>query len=99
MKLLLDKDFQQNYAMYNGFLTNKAAFNAVFEQAEDLTQADLEKILALINSTSGIGDDIDIGLWNIISEGAMDYYNGRKSAQEAARIIQSRISILVSERS
>jgi ABC-type glycerol-3-phosphate transport system substrate-binding protein len=99
LRMLLDKDFQLSYAMYNGFLTNKAAFNAVFEQADDLTQADLDKILALIDSTSGIGDDIDIGLWNIISESAMDYYSGRKSTREAAKIIQSRVSILVSERS
>jgi len=99
LKMLLDEDFQLNTSMYKGFLTNKAAFNTVFEKADELTPADLEKIIALIDSASGFGDDLDEGVWNIIREGAMDFYNGRNNAQETARIIQSRVSTLVSERS
>jgi ABC-type glycerol-3-phosphate transport system substrate-binding protein len=41
----------------------------------------------------------DDTLWNIISETAIDYFNGRHTAQDAARIIQSRVTIYLSEQS
>jgi len=38
-------------------------------------------------------------LWNIVSESAAGFFDGRISAQDAARIIQSRASIYISEQS
>jgi len=41
---------------------------------------------------------LNADLMNIIMEGASDYFNGRYStAQEAARVIQSRAAILIAE--
>jgi len=69
----------------------------VFPGLFPLTQKELDQTIALINSLSGIvylNDD----LMNIIREVASDFFNGRYStAQEAARIIQSRAAILVAE--
>jgi len=41
----------------------------------------------------------DDTLWTIVSEGAEDFFNGRVTAQDAARIIQSRAAIYLSEQS
>ena len=69
-------------------------------QGTNVTQSDIDQIVALINSTSNIGSwNVDTEIWNIISESAADFFNGTTTAADAARIIQSRVSILVSERS
>jgi ABC-type glycerol-3-phosphate transport system substrate-binding protein len=61
-----------------------------------LTQAQADQIMALINSVSGTFN-YDEALLTIIREGAADFFTGRSSAQDAARIIQSRASIYVAE--
>ncbi|MCL2821348.1 MAG: extracellular solute-binding protein [Oscillospiraceae bacterium] len=63
-----------------------------------VTQADIDLIKSLIDSTFGIVS-YDEALMNIINENTSDFFNGRSSAQDAARIIQSRVSIYVSEQS
>jgi hypothetical protein len=65
---------------------------------EPLTQAQVNQVLALIESITGF-TDYNQALMEIIQEGAEDFFNGRGSAQDAARIIQSRASILVAEQS
>lgn len=74
---------------------------------ERLTQSDVEQILAVIQNVSvvtafGISEDgwgIDRDIWNIISETTSEYFAGKTTAQDAARVIQSRMSIYVSEKS
>jgi len=124
LKVFLDKDWQLNNSW--GFLTNRAAFDAMVErsikeqtesyenwlqwynpddewgwkQPPPLTQADINQLLTLIESTSGTTSwNIDQSLLEIVTEGAEDFFNNVRSAADAARIIQSRASILVSERS
>ena len=67
-----------------------------FDQDGPLTQAQVNQVLALIDSVTNI-TDWNSSLMEIIEEGASDFFNGRGSAQDAARIIQSRASILVAE--
>ena len=67
-------------------------------ELEPLTEAVANQIVAVIESVSG-SFSIDFTLWNIVSEGASDFFNGRSTAQDAARIIQSRASIYVAEQS
>jgi ABC-type glycerol-3-phosphate transport system substrate-binding protein len=97
-----------------GFPSNQAAFDiqvarAMTEDVEEdtfhgtiifqpLTQTDIDQVLTLINSVSSIAH-WDEALINIIMEGAEDFFNGRGSAQDAARIIQNRASNYVSEQS
>jgi len=69
-----------------------------FGHDDPLTQAQINQVLALIDSVTSI-TDYNQALMEIIQEGAEDFFNGRGSAQDAARIIQSRARILVSEQS
>jgi len=62
------------------------------------TQEDADQIFALIDVVSGTFTHNE-SLMNIINEGAEDFFAGRRSAQDAARIIQSRASILIAEQS
>jgi ABC-type glycerol-3-phosphate transport system substrate-binding protein len=61
-----------------------------------LTQQDADLLMALIGSLSGTSSQNE-ALMNIINEGATDFFNGRNSAQDAARVIQSRATILIAE--
>ena len=63
-----------------------------------VTQAEVDKVLELIENSSGIAS-YDEALMNIIMEGAKDFFSGRSSANDAARIIQNRASIYISEQS
>jgi len=63
-----------------------------------ITQEDIDQIRTLIDSITRIAS-YDGALMDIIMEGAADYFSGRSSAQDAARIIQSRAAIYVSEQS
>jgi len=61
-----------------------------------MTQDGADKVWELIDSVSGTTGH-DQALFDIITGGAEDFFKGRASAQDAARVIQSRASILVSE--
>jgi len=63
---------------------------------DPLSQAHINQVLALIEATTNI-TDYNQALMTIIQEGAEDFFNGRGSAQDAARVIQSRATILVAE--
>ena len=69
---------------YSGFL------------ADELSQEEADRLIALIESTTKTLEHDEI-LWNIISESASDYFNGRITVQDAVRIIQSRASRYMAE--
>ena len=114
VRTMLTEDFQRENFQWWGLPTNRAFFeerlaDAINPQEEHevwwdgvqigaLTQAQADQILELINSVSGTQNS-DLALWEIVSEGASDFFNGVSTAQDAARIIQSRAAILVAERS
>lgn len=60
------------------------------------TDADNKKIIDFINSTQNIRR-CDIGINAIISEETATYFDGKKSAEEAAQIIQNRVQNYLSE--
>ena len=60
------------------------------------TQEQVDQIRELINNCDRIGSS-DSQLNNIISEEAAPFFEGQKSAQEAADIIQSRVQVYVNE--
>ena len=60
------------------------------------TDKDIEEVMSFIKSVDTIYQT-DEDLMNIIKEEAEVFFEGKKSAEEAARIIQSRASIYVSE--
>jgi hypothetical protein len=62
------------------------------------TQEDVDEIVTLINSITKIaGHGSDERLRNIIIETATDFFNGLITAEDAARIIQSRVTIFLAE--
>jgi len=63
-----------------------------------MTQEEADQLLALIDSVSGISRG-NMSLMEIIGEGASDFFSGRSSAQETARIVQNRASIFIAEQS
>ena len=67
-------------------------------EVQPITQEEADQILALIDSVRHV-ESYDIRLFYIILENAADYFNGRSSAADTARIIQSRASIYISEQS
>jgi ABC-type sugar transport system, periplasmic component len=61
-----------------------------------LTQEDVDYMLEFLNSDfSGVNYTTD--LFNIISEELAIFFNGQKTAEETAKVIQSRASIYISE--
>lgn len=115
VRTILDKDWQlNNGSPIHGFPTNRAAFDerVVMElevdysdgindiSVENLTYADVDKVVNLINSASGTsGWLLDRTLWDIISKSIAEYYKGNVSAQSTADVIQSGVTIYMSERS
>jgi len=83
---------EEEYAVWGGYYGGME-----YEQAP-LTQQEADRIIALIDSTTNISS-YDEALMNIIMEGAADYFSGLVSAQDAARVVQSRASIYISEQS
>ncbi|MDR2598755.1 MAG: extracellular solute-binding protein, partial [Oscillospiraceae bacterium] len=63
---------------------------------EPLSHEDADVIRTLINNTTKMVRDSDT-IWDLVSESAEDFFNGRLTAEEAARIIQSRVMIYLSE--
>jgi ABC-type glycerol-3-phosphate transport system substrate-binding protein len=95
-----------------GFPTNKNAFEARLissmgtgiqhmvgnEILDPLSQKDADQIMSLIDSLSVI-NNTEVELLNIVMEGVNNFINGFADIDETIRIIQSRASIYVSERS
>ena len=63
-----------------------------------LSQADLDALRNLIYDTTHLWND-KIVLWRIIRENVYDFFNGQSTVQDTVRIIQSRVTIYLSEQS
>ena len=62
-----------------------------------MTQEDADQIIALLDTVSGIVGGYDQSLMDLITESAESYFNGRATAQDAARVIQNRTSLYIAE--
>jgi len=60
-----------------------------------LSQDEADMIMAILDRAPIITEDE--ALWNIIQECASDFFNGLMTAQDAARVIQSRAATYISE--
>lgn len=63
-----------------------------------LTQEEVDMIKEYVYGCTTVANSFDDDLWNIITEHADEYFNGAKTAEEAAKMIQNRAAILVSEK-
>ena len=65
------------------------------QRKDPLSQEDADMIMTIVNNAPIMTEDE--ALQNIILEAALDFFNGRITVQDAARIIQSRAEIFISE--
>lgn len=63
-----------------------------------LTQDELDRLTAYINSIQNLSISYDNDLWNIINDEILAYFGGERTAEETAKLIQDRASIMVSEK-
>lgn len=61
------------------------------------TQEDVDQLKEVVYNTTGLADAVSDEVYNIISEEAAAYFSGQKSADEVAKIIQSRMQVYLSE--
>lgn len=61
-------------------------------------QEDAERVTALIESTSNYTLTLDDEIFNIIKSEAEAYFAGQKSAEEVARLTQSKVNIFINEK-
>jgi len=61
-----------------------------------LTQEQADELVKLIESTTKLADYSD-SIINIVSEQAAAYFEGQKSAQDVAKLVQSKVNIYVNE--
>ena len=74
-------------------------WNAAENKAEEiyaLTPEQVGQIRELIETTTKLAD-FDSEIMGIVSEQAQAFFNGQKSAEEVARLIQSKVNIYVNE--
>gem|GEM_PF-349200 len=82
-------------------ISESGGYRQMFQmESYAITQGEIDQIMDLINSITNITSwNNDRALMEIIMDGANDFFSGRNSAQDAARIIQNRASIFISEQS
>lgn len=64
----------------------------------DLTQDDVDKLKAFICSVDKAQSSIDEDIYTIINEETAPFFEGQKTVDEVASIIQSRVSIYINEK-
>jgi len=111
VRTLLMEEHQRDLLLF-GFSINKSVFEEHMQQdmrgtsylsegvqiTIEPTREDVDEIVALINSITKIaGHGSDEMLRNIIIETATDFFNRLISAEDAARIIQNRVTIFLAE--
>ncbi|MDR2569478.1 MAG: extracellular solute-binding protein [Oscillospiraceae bacterium] len=94
-KALFEKklDIDLYTLQHNGLTTS---FSGVTVEYNVPSQEEVDNLRTFINSIDKMIEYDDV-LYKIITESAMDYFNGIRTVEEAARIIQNRASIYVSE--
>jgi ABC-type glycerol-3-phosphate transport system substrate-binding protein len=97
-------DFPVNKAVFDARIAEamspaheiNASWKGYTINVEPITQEEADQIIALVDSMS-TSRDWDWDLWVIIREGIDDFVSGKNSAEDTARIIQSRASIYMAE--
>lgn len=62
-----------------------------------MDQATADKLMAIIEDTTRVGGAYDQTVYDIIMEQCEPFFNGQKSLDDTAKVIQSRVSLYVNE--
>ena len=79
-------------------LTNEVIIDGVLVELTPLTQEQVERTLEMIETLGDVLVDGDEIVMNIVAEEVSAFLRGHRSAEDTARIIQSRVLIYVAER-
>ncbi|MCR5600696.1 MAG: extracellular solute-binding protein [Ruminococcus sp.] len=83
----------------NGNMIEETSFESQGRILHVLTNSELADLKRYILSCDTISDTLDADAFSVCREESEAYFHGEKSAEEAAEMMQNRISILVSEKS
>jgi ABC-type glycerol-3-phosphate transport system substrate-binding protein len=104
VRMIFARDFQliNAQSVFPGFPVNQAALDILAETEAKkengaIPRKEIDAVNSLISSTTTAGQ-LDYTLFGIIAEESAPYFYDQKTAEEAASIIQSRISIYLGER-
>ena len=98
-RVAFDWKLEEDIRRYDEFLSF-AWGDGMMADGRAPTQEEIDKVIALIDSTHIIVNLLTANpILDIVNEGAEDFFAGRNSAEETARIIQSRASRYISEQS
>ena len=62
-----------------------------------LTQEQADKLYAVITSTSALYDFSSDSIFDIVKEQSQAYFSGQKTAEDVAKLVQSKANIYVNE--
>ena len=85
-------------AIEGRFSDSSQSFNGTQKEVGYLTEEELNRLNKYVDSVGTLYTSIDDSLKEIVEEEVFAYFNGEKTADEAAAIIQNRAELLVSER-
>jgi ABC-type glycerol-3-phosphate transport system substrate-binding protein len=94
-RAVFDESLERYMSFIEGMSIGSEDFH-VFGEDLILSQEDVDILRDFVDSITRMHND-DVALWRIVREGAQDFFSGRTSAQDAARVIQNRASIYLSE--
>ena len=83
----------------NGNITEVTSFESQGRILNILTKDEIADLKRYILSCDTVFNSLDLDALSVCNEEAEAYFHGEKSAEEAAEMMQDRISILVSEKS
>lgn len=66
-------------------------------EIQPATQEDVDQVKELVYNTTAVSGAVSDDITNIINEEAAAYFSGQKSAEDVAKIIQSRMQVYLSE--
>ena len=89
---------QQPFQTTDPNLAAGIMIDGVFIETAPMTQQQAERLILTIQTLGHMSGGAGEVMPDIIMEEALVFFNGDRTAQEAARIIQNRVRILVSER-
>ncbi|NLV87349.1 MAG: hypothetical protein GX025_09080, partial [Clostridiales bacterium] len=69
-----------------------------FTSEVKLEQFEVDRFINLINSVTRVSADTDTNLYKIISDEAASFFAGDRRAEEAAQLIQERVSLYLAEK-
>lgn len=85
-------------AMDGKHMKSTVSMSGVEHEVGLLTQDELDRLTAYIDSVQNLSIAMDNDLWNIINDEILGYFAGEKTVEQTVEAIQDRAGIMVSEK-